>query len=153
MTHQSQEKYTSMFKRKMSQDAIYWVNLEKHRRKDHSSGRPDLMPSSFMTPCQLTALKKMVSTIDDNILYPTIPTTRPVPKIVLQNAWQAQHDKPTSEQSWSEGNLFKVYPRVQGVSQNAVLEDQGRVTKIQDLVHTLRTESRTESVIADFSET
>ena len=37
--------------------------------------------------------------------------------------------------------------------QNAVLEDQGRVTKIQDLVHTLRTQSRTESVIADLSKT
>ena len=41
--------------------------------------------------------------------------------------------------------------RVQETPQNAALEDQGRVTKIQDLVHTLRTQSRTESFIADFS--
>ena len=33
------------------------------------------------------------------------------------------------------------------------LKNQGRVTKIQDLVHTLKTQYRTESVIADLSKT
>ena len=39
----------------ISQDAIYW---KKDKLKGSSSGRSDLMPSSFMTQCQLTALKK-----------------------------------------------------------------------------------------------
>ena len=43
--------------------------------------------------------------------------------------------------------------RIQGIPQDAVLEDQGRMTKIRELVKTLRTEYRTESVIADMSKT
>ena len=44
--------------------------------------------------------------------------------------------------------------RVQAVPQNAVLEDQGRMAKIRrELVKTLRTEHRTESVIADLGKT
>ena len=50
-------------------------------------------------------------------------------------------------------DLFKINLRVQGVPQSAGLEDQGRLTKIRDLVKTLRTEYRTESVIADLSKT
>ena len=89
----------------------------------------------------------------DKILY-QIPTPRPAPKIVLNNAWQVEHGKQSSsENSCAEGDLFKTDLRVQGVPQNAVLEDQGRVTRIQDLVHTVRTQYRTESVIADLSET
>ena len=34
-----------------------------------------------------------------------------------------------------------------------MLEDQGRVTRIKNLVHTPRTKSRTESVIADLGQT
>ena len=65
-----------------------------------------------------------------------------------------EHDKQScSEQSWVEGDLFKIDLRVQGVPQNAVPEDQGRVTKIRDLVKTLSTEYRTESVTADLSKT
>ena len=48
------------------------------------------------------------------------------------------------------GELFKIDLRVQ---ENAVLEDQGRVTNIQGLVDTLRTQHRTESVIADMNKT
>ena len=44
---------------KIFQDAVYWVIFEKkHKIKDYNSGRPGLMPASFMTQCQLTALKK-----------------------------------------------------------------------------------------------
>ena len=42
----------------------------------------------------------------------------------------------SSNEELCEGDLFKIDIRVQGVPQNAVLEDQGRATKIQDLVHT-----------------
>ena len=53
----------------------------------------------------------------------------------------------------AEGDPFKTDLHLQGVPQNAVLEDKGRVTKIQDLVHTLKPQSRTESVIADLNKT
>ena len=53
------------------------------------------------------------------------------PKIVLKNAWQVEQGKLSScEKSCAEGGTFKIDLRVQGVPQNAVLEDQGRMTKI-----------------------
>ena len=82
------------------------------------------------------------------------PTPRPAPKIVLKNAWKVEHDKQSSsEQSCAEEDLFKIDLRVQGVPPTAVLEDQVRVTKIQDLVHTLKTQYRTVSVIAILGKT
>ena len=48
-----------------------------------------------------------------------------------------------------EENPFKVHLRIQGIPQAAVLEDQGRQPKIQELVDTLRSEYQTESVVAD----
>ena len=47
----------------------------------------------------------------------------------------------SSEQSCAEVDFFKFDLCVQGAPLNAVLEDQGRVTKVQDLVNTLRTDS------------
>ena len=75
-------------------------------------------------------------------------------KIVLKNAWQVERGKLSSnDKSCAEGDLFKIDRRVQGDPQNAAFEGQGRTTKAQDLVKTLRTEYRTESVVADFSKT
>ena len=79
-------------------------------------------------------------------MYQRIPTPRTHPKV--------QHDKEvqqqsSTEQSCAEGDPCKIDLHVQGVPQNAVLQDQGRMTKIQDLVHTLRTQSQTESFITD----
>ena len=83
-------------------------------------------------------------------MHQRILTPRPPPKIVLKNVWQVERDKQSSsEQSCAEADFFKIDLRVQGVPLNAVPEDQGRVTKIQDLVYTLRTES----VIADLTKT
>ena len=91
-------------------------------------------------------IEKVVSTREDKIMYQRIPTPRTHPKV--------QHDKEvqqqsSTEQSCAEGDPCKIDLHVQGVPQNAVLQDQGRMTKIQDLVHALRTESQTESVITD----
>ena len=62
MICQNHEKYTTKPSVKISQDAVYWVNLGKrHKRKDYDSGRHGLMPLSFMTQCQLIASKKVVS--------------------------------------------------------------------------------------------
>ena len=73
---------------------------------------------------------------------------------MLKNDWQVeQGELPSSEKSCTEGNLFKIDLRVQGHPQTAVLEDPGRMTKIRHLVKTLRTQSRTESVIADLKKT
>ena len=49
----------------------------------------------------------------------------------------------------AEENQFKVALRVQGIPQDAVLEDQGRMTQIQELVDKLRSEYQTESIVAD----
>ena len=83
--------------------------------------------------------------------YQRIPTPRLHPKVVLKNAWQVQHDKEVQQPRTRvlRETTLKIDLRVQAVPQNAALEDQGRMTKIQILVHTLRTQSRTESVIVD----
>ena len=78
---------------------------------------------------------------------------------MLKNAWRVParqkevQQQSSTEDSRAEGDPIKIDLRVQGVPQNAVLEDQGRVTKIQDLVQTPRTQSWTESVIADLKKT
>ena len=65
-----------------------------------------------------------------------------------------QSKQSISERSTAEGNLFKIDIIIQGIPQNAVLEDQGSMTtKIQYLVQTLRTQHQTESVIADLNKT
>ena len=88
------------------------------------------------------------------MLYQRIPTPRPAPRIVLKNAWQVEQGKlSSSEKSCAEEDLLKIDLRVQGVRQSALLEDQGRMTKIRELVKALRTEYRTESAMADSSET
>ena len=46
-------------------------------------------------------------------------------------------------------NPLKDDLRIQGIPQEAVLEDQGRKTKIQELVDKLRSEKQTKSVIVD----
>ena len=43
----------------------------------------------------------------------------------------------------------KVDPRIQGIPQDAVHKDQGRMTQIEELVDKLRIEYQTESIIAD----
>ena len=53
--------------------------------------------------------------------------------------------KPVAE----EENPFEVDLRLQGIPQDPVLEDQGRITNIQELVDKLRTENQTESIVAD----
>ena len=73
---------------------------------------------------------------------------------MVKNAWQVEHGKQSSgEQSCAQEDLFKIDLHGQGVPQNAVLEDQGRMIKIRDFMKTLRTEYRRESVIADLSKT
>ena len=70
----------------------------------------------------------------------------------MQPGKEAQQQSST-EQSCAEGDPFEIDLRVQGVPQDAALEDQQRLTKTQDLMHTLTTQSRTESVIDDLKKT
>ena len=87
-------------------------------------------------------------------LYQRIPAPRPAPKNVLKNVRQVQRDKPSSSgQSCAERDPFKIDLRVQGVPLNPVLEDQGRANMIRNLAHTLRTQSKTESMITDLQKT
>ena len=129
-------KSTVQDKRKNSLDAIHWVNEEKSTDKGLQSWQT----------------RSHAITLNDSV-----PATSSE-NYVEECAWQVQHDievqqQSSTEPSCAEGDPSKVDLRVQGVTQNAVLEDQGRVTKIQDLVHTLRTQSRTESVIIDLKKT
>ena len=111
-------------------EAVYRVNLEKAQEKgsqfwhtrSHAIILYDSVPMDFNEK------------VGDTILYQRVPTPRPAPKIVLKNAWQVEHGKQTSsEQTCAEGDLFKINLRVQGVPQNAVLQDQGRRTTEQIL--------------------
>ena len=82
---------------------------EKHKIKDYNSDGLDITPSSFMTQCQLTALKKVVRTRGDKILYQRIPTPRPPTNVVLKSVWRVQQTiKSSNEQSCAEGDTFKI---------------------------------------------
>ena len=92
-------------------------------------------------------------------LYQRVSTPRPAPKIVLKDVWklQQQHGtlsssgKPLAEQQQgrptSSGKPLAEENHLKLIL--AVLEDQGRMTKIQELVDKLRPEYRAESVVAD----
>ena len=75
-------------------------------------------------------------------MYQRILTPRPTPK-----------NRVEERMAGGARQTIKIDLLVQGIQQNAVLENQGRVTKIQDLVYTLKTQYRTEYVIADLSKT
>ena len=87
-----------------------------------------------MTQCQLTALKKR-SSIGES--YATSCSENRVEECFGKCST-------TSNQATSNRVLrdpYKFHLRVQEVPQNAVPEDEGLVAKIEDLVHTLRTQS------------
>ena len=94
----------------------------------------------------------------DAILCQRIRAPRPPPKIVLK-AWQVQRDEESQRRTGIEKsiaeqeNQFKIDFRVQGVPHIAVLVDQGRTSRIQELAHTPNTHSRTEALITDLQKT
>ena len=90
-------------------------------------------------------IEKVVCLQRDELLNQRIPTPRPAPKIALKDAWQVEQGKlSNSERSTAEGHLFKSDPRIQGISHNAVLEDQGIMTKIRELVKKKNSEQNTD---------
>ena len=121
------------------------VNLEKAQDK----GSQFWHTRSHAIILYYSVLIDINEKVRDTILYQRVPTPRPAPKIVLKNAWQVEHGKQTSsEQTCAEGDLLKINLRVQGVPQNAVLQDQGRRTTEQNLSLPtwVRHESSTDSV-------
>ena len=115
---------------------------EKPKKKDYNSGRHGLMPLPLMVQCQRTAWTNGYASEETKFLYQRILTPRTTPK-----------NRVEERMAGGARQTIKIELLVQGIQQNAVLENQGRVTKIQDLVHTLKTQYRTESVIADLSKT
>ena len=84
------------------------------------------MPLSFMTLCQLKALKKVVSTQSTEVTYQKSSIPRPPPKIIFPEAWQVQRDeqfqrRSSIEKPVADEEKFKIDLRVQGVRQKASL--------------------------------
>ena len=82
-------------------------------------------------------------------------TQRGSKKPLAEHSQGKRTGKPNPRGTWKpiveEEHYFEVELRIQRTPQDAVREDQGRLTKKkQDLVDKLRTEYRTESVIADW---
>ena len=134
MGDETEGEYEDLTKpRKVLYKAIYWVNLGKAQDQGIQFWQSRSHTIFFYDSVPAGCIEKVVSTTGDKILFRRIPAPRPPPKVVLKNGWQVQHDKPSSnEQSCAERDLFKIDLSVQEVPQNAVLEDQGRVTKSQD---------------------
>ena len=90
----------------------------------------DLTPLHFYDSVLGDCIEKVVSTKRDAVLYRRIPTPRPLPNIVLKEAWQVQRDEESQrrigiEKSIAEQeNPSKIDFRVQGVPHKAVFEDQ-----------------------------
>ena len=68
---------------KVSQVAVYWVNVGKAHDKGLQFWQKRSHAIIFMIQYQLTALKKVVSPRGDTIFHQRISTPRPAPKIVL----------------------------------------------------------------------
>ena len=124
-----------------------------HKNKDCSCSRQGLTPVSSSIQCQPTASKKWYAFKESKFCI------KEFPRLVL---FRRQYSKmPVSRSSSTikvhhlaagdrlrKKTHLKVDLRLQGIPQDAVLEDRGRVTKIQELVDKLRSEYRTDSVIA-----
>ena len=134
MGDETEGEYEDLTKpRKVLYKAIYWVNLGKAQDQGIQFWQSRSHTIFFYDSVPAGCIEKVVSTTGDKILYRRIPAPRTPPKVVLKNVWQVQHDRQSSnEQSCAERDLFKIDLSVQEVPQNAVLEDQGRVTKSQD---------------------
>ena len=149
---------------KPHQDAVYWIHLARAQEKGlqfwQTRSHAIVVHDSVPADC----IEKVVSMQGDETLYHRLSTPRPAPKIILKDVWilkqqqQQQQDtlsstgKPVAEQLQgiptgtptripactgkrvAEENAFKVDLRIQGIPQDAVREDQGRLTKIQELV-------------------
>ena len=83
---------------KNHQDAVHQVNLEKTQEK----GLQFWQTRSHATcPLLFSASRlhwKNCKPQRRHILYQRIPTSRPAPKIVSKNAWQAEHDRQSSSE-------------------------------------------------------
>ena len=104
-------------------------------------------------------IPKVVSKGGDNTLYQRLSTPRLAPKIVLNDVWkleqqpQQPHDtlRSTRKPIADEENPPEADLRI---PQDAVLlEGQGRMSNIQELVDKLRTGYQTESILADLGKT
>ena len=134
MGDETEGEYEDLTKpRKVLFKAIYWVNLGKAQDQGIQFWQSRSHTIFFHDSVPAGCIEKVVSTTGDKILFRRIPAPRTPPKVVMKNVWQVQHDRQSSnEQSCAERDLFKIDLSVQEVPQNAVLEDQGRVTKSQD---------------------
>ena len=63
--------------------------------------------------------------------------------------FEAVENRLRSSSSNNSRSKAKVDLRIQRIPQDAVLEDHGRMTKIQELVDKLRSEYQAESIVAD----
>ena len=66
-----------------------------------------------------------------------------------QGTCRSDSKRSTGKHVAEDGNSFMVDLRIQGSPKDAVLEDQGRTTKIQEMVDTLRTGYQSESIVTD----
>ena len=126
--------------------------LQFWQTRSHSIIRYDSVPAD--------CIESVVSLQGDKTLYQRVSTPRSAPQIVLKDAWQSSSGRPTAEQQQqpeqqqgtptssgkplAEENPFKIDLRIQGIPEDALLEDQGRMTRIQELVDKLRSEYQTE---------
>ena len=139
---------------KPHQDAVYWIHLANPQEKRLKFGI-QLTLIMFKIQCRPIASKKWYAK-EEKELYIRDSTSRPAPKTILKDVISSKHqqsqqdtlrslEKPVAEQHQgicitdSKGstgrpvaekeNPFKVDLRIQGIPQDAVLEDQGRMTQ------------------------
>ena len=97
---------------------------ERQKRKDYLSGRQKSHAIILSDSVSADCIEKVVCLQREKFVSKDSHGST-APKIVLKDTWQVEQSK---------RNLFKIDLRIQRIPQNAVLEDQRRMTKIREMV-------------------
>ena len=150
----------------------------RHKKRDENFGRQDPTPLLFTIQCRLIASKKWyprmerklctndshASASSKNNAQKCLEFTAATATAAERHLWElretcAGERHPGNRSSYNKGStgtlvaneekFFQGDLRIQGVPKDAVLEDQERMFKIQEVVDKQRTGYKTESIIND----
>ena len=153
-------------------DAVYWINYPEilSRAQDRGLQFWQTKSHAIIVHSSVSAdrIYRVISQSGDRILFERLSTPRPAPKVKLKSNWHSQQqqqqqsiceDVSTStrrlardlEPVFQKKPQFEIDLRVEGVSQDAILQDAEKTTEINKKFEKLRIGSCTKSTRNDLS--
>ena len=143
---------------KRNQDAVYWVKLSRAQDQGLPSWQTKSHATIVHNPVLADCIFKVISQNGDRILFERLSTPRPAPKVTLKSNWHSQQQQPqqslsddaststrklvagqtgkrdvrryTTDLQMTKKPQFEIYLRVEGVSQDAILQDEEKMKEI-----------------------